>query len=89
MAKRKPTKHADPVSLFEAKTSEVSTDLREYVTARQAARLLGVVTDHVYRLIDGGRIIGIRLGHEWLIYVPSVHQYLKTKSARGRPPSGR
>ncbi len=66
---------------------EMSNDLSKYVTTKQAAERLGVVLDHVYRLIDGDKIKCIRLGHEWLIFAPSLEKYLQTKSKRGRPPS--
>ena len=66
----------------------MSKDLTQYVTTKQAADLMGVVGDHVYRLIEAGKIKSIRLGHEWLIYVPSIEKYNKTKSKRGRPRSG-
>jgi excisionase family DNA binding protein len=67
---------------------EMTKDLTKYVTTRQAAEMMGVVTDHVYRLIEGDKLRSIRLGHEWLIYVPSIEKYQQTKSKRGRPPSG-
>lgn len=67
--------------------NEMSNDLTQYASTRRAAELLGVVPDHVYRLIEGGKIKSVRLGHEWLIYVPSIGKYLETKSARGRPSS--
>ncbi len=66
----------------------MSKDLTQYVTSKQAAEMMGVVTDHVYRLIEGEKLKTIRLGHEWLIYVPSIEKYRRTKSKRGRPPSG-
>jgi excisionase family DNA binding protein len=65
----------------------MSNDLTQYVTTRRAADMLGVVPDHVYRLIEGKKVKSLRLGHEWLIYVPSIQRYLETKSARGRPAS--
>ncbi|MBI5653993.1 MAG: helix-turn-helix domain-containing protein [Chloroflexi bacterium] len=66
----------------------MSRDLNQYVTTKQAAVLLGVVPDHVYRLLEGEKIQALRLGHEWLIYVPSLEKYQVTKSKRGRPASG-
>jgi len=66
----------------------MTTDLTKYATTRQAAEMMGVVTDHVYRLIEGEKLKSVRLGHEWLIFVPSIEKYQQTKSKRGRPPSG-
>ncbi len=40
----------------------MSKDLTKYVTTKQAAEMIGVVLDHVYRLIEGEKIKSIRLG---------------------------
>ena len=67
---------------------EMTKDLTKYVTTRQAAGMLGVATTHVNRLLIGEKLRGIKWGHDWLVYVPSLEKYQQTKSKRGRPPSG-
>lgn len=62
--------------------------LDQYVTTKKAAEMLGVTQDHITRLLTGEKIKGIKLGHESLVYVPSLEKYRGTKSKRGRPPSG-
>ena len=63
-------------------------ELVNHVTTRQAAELMGVDQDHVtYLLKTEKRIEGIKLGRDWLVYAPSVQQYIDTKSPKGRPPS--
>lgn len=59
----------------------------QYVTTRQAAEMLGVVTEHVNRLLIDRKIKGAKLGHSWLVFKPSIAKYLKTKSRAGRPTS--
>ncbi len=65
----------------------MSTDLTQYVTTRQAADKLGVVTDHINHLLAKGKIKGIKLGYSWLVYAPSLDEYQQTKSPGGRPRS--
>ena len=67
---------------------EMTKDLTKYVTTRQAAEMLGVATTHVNRLLIGEKLRGIKWGHDWLAYVPSLEKYLTNKSKRGRPSSG-
>jgi excisionase family DNA binding protein len=67
---------------------EMSKDLSKYVTTSQAAEMLGVANDHVNRLLIAKKIQGQKLGHYWLVFVPSLAKYLTTKSKRGRPTSG-
>ena len=65
----------------------MSRDLSKYVTTKQAADMLGVVTEHVNRLLIDRRLRGLKMGNAWLVYVPSIEKYRDTKSKRGHPPS--
>lgn len=60
--------------------------LRDFGTTRQAAELLGINLKQVQRLCRDERIEFVRLGHDLLIYLPSLERYRETKSRRGRPP---
>ncbi len=62
-------------------------DLSNYATTGQAADILGVTRKHIALLLGQGKIKGIKLGHEWLVYIPSLDRYRETKSSKGRPPS--
>ncbi len=66
-----------------------SHDLREYITTRQAADLLGLIVTSVNHLLYDGRLQGIKIGRDWFIYRPSIGNYLKTRSPKGRPSSKR
>ncbi len=75
----------------EARPSAVlpSQDLSDYVTTQAAADLLGVITTSVNHLLASGRLKGIKLGRDWLVFRPSIEAYLETKSTKGRPPKNR
>lgn len=65
----------------------MTKDLTKYVTTRQAAEMMGVVTEHINRLLIDGKLRGLKMGNAWLVYVPSIEKYRDTKSKRGHPPS--
>ena len=57
----------------------------DYRTTREASQLFGVSQDHVRKLLFFGKIRGKRLGHDWLVFIPSLESYLANKAKRGRP----
>jgi len=63
-------------------------NLDKYVTTKKAAEMLGVKQRRVQALLKDKKIDGKRLGHDWIVFSPSLEKYLKTKSKRGRPASG-
>ena len=73
-------------SVASAKQS-VPKELNQYLTTKKAAELLGVDRTQAARLVREGKIKGIKLGHDWLVYSPSLREYHRTKPAGGRPPS--
>lgn len=66
----------------------MSQDLSQYVGTKKAAALLGVDDSMIRRLLSSPdkRIKGMKFGHDWLVYVPSLEKYAATKSPKGRPP---
>ncbi len=62
--KKKPRKagSSGPASRVEKKEPP-SNDLTQYVTTRQAADRLGVVSGHINHLLAKGKITGIKLGY--------------------------
>ncbi len=67
----------------------MSKDLTKYVTTKQAAEMAGTSDANIrHALLEGRGVSGKKLGHYWLVYVPSLREYLETKSPGGRPPSG-
>lgn len=65
----------------------MSNDMTQYVTTEAAADLLGVSSNHIRLLLGRKKLRGMKLGHEWLVFRPSVERYQETKSPKGRPPS--
>lgn len=59
----------------------------EPITVDEAARILGVVPDHVRLLIRRGRIQATRFSTVWLVDQASVRKYLTAgrTPAKGRP----
>jgi excisionase family DNA binding protein len=66
----------------------MSKDLTKYVTTRQAAELFGVGQEHIRKLLIRGKVKGMQMGRDWIVFVPSIERYMNTKSPKGRPPSG-
>lgn len=67
---------------------EMSKDLTQYVTTKQAAERLGLLQTSITHLLYSNRLRGIKIGNSWLVHIPSIEKYLKTKAPGGRPPSG-
>lgn len=67
---------------------EMSKDLTKYVTTKQAAEMLGVGQEHVRKLLSRGKVKGMHIGRDWVVFIPSIEKYVGTKSPKGRPPSG-
>ena len=65
----------------------MAKDLTKYVTTDQAAELMGVLPTSINHLIHDGRLKAIKLGRDWMVFVPSIEKYRETKSKRGRPSS--
>jgi excisionase family DNA binding protein len=67
---------------------EMTQNLNQYATTREAAEMLGVNRFWIVRLLASKKIKGIKRGHDWLVFTPSLEKYLAKKSKRGRPASG-
>lgn len=62
-------------------------NLSKYVTTKQAAEMLGVITTSVNHLLMDGKLKGHKFGKSWMVYVPSIETYLANKAPWGRPTS--
>jgi len=66
----------------------MSDSLKDFISTREAADRMGVVTDHINHLLAAGKLRGKQIGRMWLVYTPSLAHYIKTKTpGKGRPPS--
>jgi hypothetical protein len=62
---------------------------RDLCTTAEAAEILGVKDRQIRVLISTKKISAVCLKNlGWVVYKPSLAKYSKTKSSRGRPPSG-
>lgn len=65
----------------------MSDNFSDYITTKRAAVILGVQQEHIRKLLGSGKVKGIKLGHDWMVYAPSLEKYFETKSPKGRPAS--
>lgn len=80
-----------PVLTMVIKLKAMSTmdllDLRKYMTATQAAELIGCTTGRVRQLIKEGKIAGAEKAYNfgWVIPIVEVTRIRDSESATGRP----
>jgi len=58
------------------------------LTATEAAAELGYHVDHLYRLLNSGKVRGERVGHIWLISRQEVERVQALQGKRGWLPMG-
>jgi len=58
--------------------------MKETVTAKKAAELLGCSPRMVYRLFEQGELLGYRIGSKILLYADSVPEYIE--GHKNQPP---
>ena len=57
----------------------------DWITVAQASRQSGYAMRTLQKLLESGRIKGIKPGHDWLTTIEAVLEYKKTAKI-GRPP---
>src|SRR5258708_5056165 len=60
-------------------------DNRVLITTTEACEMAGVTSAYIQRLLRDGRIEGVKLGRDWLIYEDSLNAFLSHPRKRGRP----
>ena len=58
--------------------------LEEYVTAEEAAQMLGYNVQSVRRLVRGGKLRADKRAGVWLIYRDAVRAYLKASEGKAK-----
>jgi len=56
---------------------------RVLMPTAEACKVAGFSRQHIHRLLRGGLIEGIKLGHDWLVYEDSLTAYLAQPRKRG------
>ncbi len=54
-----------------------------YLTTKQGAERSGLSRDHVRRLLEWGRLEGMKVGRDWLVSVNSLDHYMANRPKRG------
>lgn len=57
---------------------------RDYLSVRDAARIMGVSTRSVYGYIETGKLLGIRIGASIAVHAEAVYKYQRTVVGRPR-----
>ena len=60
-----------------------------YLTTKQASSRCGLSQAHIRHLLETGTIEGVKAGHDWLLRVSSLNQYLQNRPKPGRRPTRR
>jgi len=65
---------------------DTPTTLTDYVGTRKASERAGMTQKHISHLLSVGRVQGHKLGHDWLVFVPSLDAYIANRPKRGLRP---
>ena len=60
--------------------------LADFVTVREAATRTGLSDRYVAYLSRTGTVEGVKLGHDWLVYWPSLAHYMDNRPKPGPKP---
>ena len=55
-----------------------------YMTTNQASANCGLSQAHIRRLLEMGTIVGVKAGHDWLVRVDSLGDYMRKRPKPGR-----
>lgn len=58
---------------------------RVLIPTATACQRTGLSRGYIQRLVKAGRIEGVKLGHDWLLYEDSLATFLAHPRERGRP----
>lgn len=59
--------------------------MTEYVTTSEAAEIIGCVARRVRQLLQAGKLVGKRMGRDWLVDRSSAEAYRDSARKPGRP----
>jgi len=66
--------------------TDIPTPITDYINTAEASERAGVSQAHVIRLLQKGRISGVKKGRDWLILTPSLDAYIANRPKRGLKP---
>jgi excisionase family DNA binding protein len=65
---------------------QIPTAKQQWITTKEAAEISGLSVIHIRYLLRNGRIVGKKLGRDWVTTESAVKVYLATKPKPGRRP---
>jgi excisionase family DNA binding protein len=71
---------------MEATMTETPTPITDYISTAEASERAGVARTHIQYLLRVGRMQGHKIGHDWLVFVPSLDAYIANRPRRGLKP---
>jgi excisionase family DNA binding protein len=61
-------------------------ELNDLISLQEAAKLSGLSSDHLRRLVEHGDLWGKKIGRNWVTTIQAVEIYLAKDRRRGRKP---
>jgi hypothetical protein len=58
----------------------------EYISSREAVKLFGVSDSQLRRLLISGKVQGVKLARNWLVFRPSLTAYMADRPRPGLRP---
>lgn len=49
--------------------------LKDYLSTKEAGEKYALSKEHIARMLKAGRLKGKKIGHDWLVYEPSLQKY--------------
>ncbi len=59
------------------------SSLRDYISSKEASERYALTQDYLSFLASKGTIKGVKIARNWLIFVPSLEEYLKHRPKPG------
>lgn len=59
--------------------------LGDFISVSEAMERAGYTRAYVIRLVREGRVEGVKLANNWLVYWPSLEHYMSHRRGPGRP----
>jgi len=66
--------------------TETPTPITDYISTKKASERVGISRSYLQYLLSVGRVQGHKLGHDWLVFVPSLDAYIANRPKRGLKP---
>ena len=57
-----------------------------YLTTAQASARFGLSAAHIRRLLEYSTLRGVKAGHDWLLEIKSIEEYMANRPRPGRKP---